>query len=661
MPPKLSSKGLSIYVPPHRLFRLRAAFNGYTGYGLHGSYIARSFFNFGYEVKAHPLSIDDTCFDDVRDLTSDQPVDGNCLFLAPPSTKVEGAAWFYTMHETTRMPEAVLANVRQAQVVLVPSRWCQQCFDAQGVDAPIYVVPIGINTDYYRPAKHKPRICTFGSAGNLLLSGPQRKNVDLLVSAFMEAFRKEKDVRLSLKIRPECPLPDLHDSRILVIRQHFTELELADWYRTLTAYVSPSRCEAFGQMNLQAMACGVPVVCCNFGGVTDYHGEPHGYSIDYQTAQPKEGYYNSGLWADPDVDSLVAQLRRVYENQREAHQKGLLAQRVATAYDWNVVNLQLESTLKRTGFWNGERKATPVRQFETKMETAVAPHIEVPAPVLTPVVSNVKYKSLWSNEAKSPAAKVPLWLARRCGGHEPVFYMSGDLGDILYALPTIEGLGGGQLCIGPARDHPYYWLREPMTPARYSAIQPLLALQKAYLSNVLWSDEMAGWKCHVDLNDSRRLHREPYYVVERNLSDVASCYFGLGPGLWKKKWLTVDKANPIARFVFARSPRYHKDDFPWRQIVEKHRAKAVFVGLQSEYDQFVADCGHVPYAPTANLLEVARIVAGAAWLVCNQSAPLALAEGLKTNVLLERFAAAANCDYERPGHVTDPAYVLDLC
>ena len=101
--------------------------------------------------------------------------------------------------------------------------------------------------------------------------------------------------------------------------------------------------------------------------------------------------------------------------------------------------------------------------------------------------------------------------------------------------------------------------------------------------------------------------------------------------------------------------------FGRKKIVQKLKASAVFIGLPSEYESFVAECGHVPFYPTANMLEVARILSGAEWLVCNQSAPLAVAEGLKTNVLLERFATAANCDYEREGHTLNPAHVLGLC
>lgn len=664
---KPSPKGLSVYTPLKQVLRLRASFNTYTGYGLHASYIARSFFSNGFQLKAFPISQDENCFDDVKDLLVESPLDGNVLQIAPPETKVDGSTWFFTMHETTQLAQAALANVRRSEVVIVPSLWCQQCFDAQGI-SPTYVVPIGLNTGFFYPAKKKPSLCVFGSAGNLALSGPNRKNMGLLITAFMEAFRNEKDVRLTLKVRPECPVPDLSDSRITVIRQHFSEMELSDWYRSLTAYVSPSRCEAFGQMNLQAMACCVPVICCNFAGVTEYHRECHGYNIEYKLVRPDDGYYTAGLWAEPDIDSLVEQLRRVYENRQEAARKGWLAQLVAQDYNWSAANFRLAAALKESGFWNPEHKSS---KFVPPAPPVTPPISTLPRsststvslPVLNPVVSSVAdLKSLWGGEFKPLSlGKVPLWLARRAGGREPIFYMSGDLGDIIYALPTIQGLGGGQLCIGPARDHPYYWLREPMTLARYRVLAPLLEFQKAYLSKVFWSEEMIGWKCHVDLNDSRRLHREPYYVIERNLADVASCFFGLGPGRWCQKWLSVDKSVAVARFVFARSARYHDENFPWKKIVQKLKASAVFIGLPSEYESFVAECGHVPFYPTANMLEVARILSGAEWLVCNQSAPLAVAEGLKTNVLLERFATAANCDYEREGHTLNPAHVLGLC
>lgn len=677
MHPKSASNiddcGLSVYREKKKeKLRLRAEFNSYTGYGLHASYVVRSFYKFRRDVQVDPVGeVLEGCFEEVWTASrTPKSADGNRLLIAPAGVPVDGSEWFFTMHETTQMPKSMLENVKRAQAIIVPSQWCQQCFDAQGVDVPIYVVPVGVNTEIFYPQDRQPPVCTFGSAGNLLLSSPHRKNMDMLVKAFLEAFSNEKDVRLKIKVRPECPVCVTDDPRVEVVREQFSEMGLSEWFRSLSAYVSPSRSEAFGQMNVQAMACGVPVICCAFGGVTDYHSDAHGYSIDYNLSRALGGYYSTGVWAEPDLDSMIEQLRRVYENRSEAFEKGKAAIAAASRLSWNSVNSELENVLISSGFWDSEpRPPRPVQVTTTEFVSAAPPELRVPVPtntdskefVLKTVVSLTQREIPWNGELKAPMPQIPMWLALRTGGHETLFYMSGDLGDIIYTLPTIQALGGGKLCIGPARDHPRYWLREPMTLVRYKWIEPLLELQQGYLSQIFFSPETYGWKCSVDLNDVRRMHWVPYHRSVRNLVDVASVFFGCGTELWRQKWLTVDSPNRVARFVFGRSPRWHDPKFPWKQVVQKHGANAVFIGFPAEHAAFEAEFGKVARYPTANLLDVARVLAGAEWTVLNQSSPMSVAEGLKVNILREHSEAASNCIFDRVGNVTNPAYVLDLC
>ncbi len=352
---------LSFYRPAQkRSFCFRAVFNDYTGYGIHACYIARSFMRYGYAVKALPVRLPE---DEGKAWTGNPDVikviqkeagrNGNELFLTFVDATVDKGQWLYTMYETTKMPRSCLNGINQANVIIVPSVWCQENFNAQGVHVPMFVVPLGVNLDLFSPAAKKPELCIFGSAGNISLSVPLRKNMDMVVAAFREAFPDQDDVRLKLKVQPDCQLVLTDDPRVEVIRQRFTEAEMADWYRSLTVYISTAHAEAFGQMNLQAMACGVPVMCCAFGGVIDYHSELHGYNVDFTMAQPVGCYHDTGLWADPDMDSLIEQMRRVYHNRSEARQKGVLAEQVAQRYDWDSVNLKLEQVLKQTDFWTG--------------------------------------------------------------------------------------------------------------------------------------------------------------------------------------------------------------------------------------------------------------------------------------------------------------------
>jgi glycosyltransferase involved in cell wall biosynthesis len=686
LPKSIKSKGLdTLYVDEQREFRFRAQFDTHTGYGVHACNIARSFSRFGYAVKGVPMVAVNGEWKDYSDvrallLTGTEQV-RNELILGFVHTKVEPDQWLYTMYETTRMPHASFVNVCAAQAVIVPSTWCRQCFDAQGIDRPMYVVPLGIDTSIFSPPKVQPKLCVFGAAGNVFLSGSERKNLEPIFTAFQEAFGNQQDVRLRIKIQDNCPVSNSDDPRIDIIRANISESEMVEWYRSLSAYVSISRSEAFGQMNLQAMACGVPVICCAHAGVTDYHNDTCGYNVGYDLVQAGVSYKNTGLWADPDIDSLIENMLRVYEYQKEAHEKGKLARLTAENYSWDNVNRILEQALSDSGFWDDSKKASkPVRVSrpafiskpvpEFKLDEEESAPVSFSAPVSNKVrqpvvfikadasVPEINLKSLWAGESTPVVKPMPFWLARRTAGHPPVFYMSGDFGDIIYALPTIRSLGGGTLCIGPARDHPYYWLREQMTPVRYAHLERLLAYQTDYLLRVFYADKMNGWNCHIDLNDSRRLFRDPYYKKDRNLADVPSTFFGCGSGLWREKWLKVDEVKHVAKLVFARSLRYPGKSFPWKKLVDRYKNDAVFVGLPEEHASFVSQFGNVKHYPTKDLFDVARVVAGAECFIGNQSCPLAIAEGLKVNCVREHFDDAPNCIFDRDGHTKNPDYLL---
>jgi GT2 family glycosyltransferase/tetratricopeptide (TPR) repeat protein len=87
-------------------------------------------------------------------------------------------------------------------------------------------------------------------------------------------------------------------------------------------------------------------------------------------------------------------------------------------------------------------------------------------------------------------------------------------------------------------------------------------------------------------------------------------------------------------------------------VLDAVRESAVFVGTPAEHKEFVREFGIVPYQPTADLLELARVIAGAALFVGNQSCPYAIAEALKVPALQETREVDPNCVYLRPGTLT---------
>jgi glycosyltransferase involved in cell wall biosynthesis len=347
----MNSSGLTILSKAAKpVLPLRAALSNYTGYGLHAGYIVQCFQQFGYTVE-----MIDPHDHSVKHVKRE-------LVLGPADHGICEDDWFFTMHETTRLTQDGFKNVQKAGAVIVPCHWNAECWNAQGITKPIYVSRLGYNPDIFYPGDQFPALCTFGAAANVTLSCAPRKNIEATIDAFCLAFPKEEDVRLRVKLSADCDAKFTDDPRIDIIREVLSEQAMADWTRSLTAFVSTSRGEAFGFFNLQAMACGVPLLACNYGGVQEYHGDGSGYCVDYTLVTPKDCYHGVGLWAEPDVPSLIEQMRHVYSNQEDAQIKGHRASVKVKNFTWYKVCRELESVLKDSGFWEPPKTTIQVSE-----------------------------------------------------------------------------------------------------------------------------------------------------------------------------------------------------------------------------------------------------------------------------------------------------------
>jgi hypothetical protein len=243
------------------------------------------------------------------------------------------------------------------------------------------------------------------------------------------------------------------------------------------------------------------------------------------------------------------------------------------------------------------------------------------------------------------------------------FKHSGDLGDLIYALPTLKALGGGSLylSLNLAADFAEFEKRgfapdrypvgptkcdgtpSGLSPASFAAVVPLLVAQP-YIYGV---EEWRGQAVNFDLNEWR-LQKADF--LHESIAALCARRFGLSESVADCSWLDANRnAEEKAPILFARSARYHHPRFPWRKYHRDYGASACFVGLPEEHAAFEAEVGKVRYRPTADLLELARLIAGADLLIANQSLPYAIAEGLKINVVQETSADVPNCMFMRPG------------
>jgi hypothetical protein len=233
------------------------------------------------------------------------------------------------------------------------------------------------------------------------------------------------------------------------------------------------------------------------------------------------------------------------------------------------------------------------------------------------------------------------------------FKHSGDLGDIIYSLPVIRALGGGVLMLdpeggkteplcgsGPRNGH-------HLDAARIDLLKPLLSKQPYIHDVVYWRGE----KVDHNLDEFRR-----HLAGCENLVDAHLFAFGLDSSERQRPWLDVPDAITIPgrSIVLHRSVRNLGNFSFWYANMPQLAPRAVFVGLPKEHDIFQYSFEiEVPYRPTTDFLELARVVAGASQFIGNASFPHALAQAMHhRKVILEvnrMGGVGCNVVFNRPG------------
>lgn len=271
-------------------------------------------------------------------------------FLTPQGvnsfTPNHTGGFVYTYSETTLLGTDVVPGFNRAGHIFSLSTFGKFAMLGAGVETPITVQPLGIDTTLYKPLLRKrvtDHPLVFLAKGHIL-----RKNLDMAVRAYLEVFSEEEDCLLYVhNYRPqdvECveTLEQLCERRrdIKLINCILPIQENVKLYQEADYLIFPTSGEGFGLPPLEAMACGCTPIVTGFGAMLDFVSPQNSLIIrikDFGLLSIKQDPTLCGVdgfLAVPDEVHLCELLDRTRTMDRRPLVDEAL--KVSALYDWKV-------------------------------------------------------------------------------------------------------------------------------------------------------------------------------------------------------------------------------------------------------------------------------------------------------------------------------------
>lgn len=260
--------------------------------------------------------------------------------------------------ESTRVPEHIMAVLKPADQIWVPSAWGREVLIQNGLpSAQIKVVHEGVDSQLYhahgRRRWNGDRPFRFLTIGKYEL----RKSIDETLQAFAQSFGNNPGIELIIKSgyfsnadqkyqNLVQKIQALGLSNVQVLWGDIDSDKIVNLYRSCDVFVFPTKGEGWGLPLIEAAASGMPIITTPYSAHMEFlqHIPESVIGVDYVMSPidcPEYHLYypdstnNWGEWARPDPYNLAQALHKSFHDYLEYY---VIAQSnshiIRTKFDW---------------------------------------------------------------------------------------------------------------------------------------------------------------------------------------------------------------------------------------------------------------------------------------------------------------------------------------
>lgn len=272
-----------------------------------------------------------------------------------------GHYYSFPFFEVDRLKEKEKYHLNSCDGIFVASRWGKEVLENNGVIKPIYVAPLAVDLEIFKPPT-KIKIANNNYIFFHIGKWEHRKSQDFLFKVFDAAFTENDKVELWLlphnpflnkeevqewhNMVNNCKLRD----KIKVWDRLPTQYHLAEFIHQADCGVFLSRAEGWNNEILESMALNKPIIATNYSAHTEYCTKENTYLVDIDTtelANDNRWFFGEGSWAKLDqkqLDQSVEFMRLVYNNDIRTNPNGL---QTAQYFTWDKTASIINQTLMR--------------------------------------------------------------------------------------------------------------------------------------------------------------------------------------------------------------------------------------------------------------------------------------------------------------------------